>query len=278
MTLVALKPEQRLIDLVGALSGRWHGYAAMCRCPAHADNSPSLSLRQGQTSILVHCFAGCDPDDVLRELARVRPGRRFELPAPSHSARHANIDRLWGEGIPVEGTPAERYLRRRGLPAGFADLRFHSRCPRGPKPHTQFLPALLVAVRDARKLCALQRIFLDLKTGGYTEKMMIGRPDAGTWRGMQVSDVLALAEGFETAAAFSCLHDIPCWSPLSAWRLDRIEFPDTVRTLIIAEDNDSEGRRAARKAWAAYLPLGIALRRMPPPAGFADWAKVVEPG
>ena len=106
---------------------------------------------------------------------------------------------------------------------------------------------------------------------------MIGSPEAGSWRGMPATDTLALAEGFETAAAFSRLHDIPCWSPLSAWRLDRIEFPATVRTLIIAEDNDSEGRRAARKAWGAYFPLGLTLRRMPPPAGFADWAKVVEP-
>ena len=162
MTLVALKPEQRLINLVGALGGRWNGYTAMCRCPIHADKTPSLSLRQGQTSILVHCFAGCDPDEVLRELARIRPGQRFEPPAISHPARTPDIDRLWTEGIPIEGTLAERYLRRRGLPLDLADLRFHPRCPRGPKPHTQFLPALLVAVRDSRNLCALQRIFLDL--------------------------------------------------------------------------------------------------------------------
>ena len=277
MTLVALKPEQQLVDLVGTLGGRWEGYRAKYRCPAHADKTPSLSLRQGQTSILVHCFAGCNPHDVLRELARIRPGQRIAPPTPSQAPRSANIDRLWTEGIPIEGTLAERYLRRRGLPLLFGDLRFHPRCPRGPKPHTQFLPALLVAVRDARKLCALQRIFLDHQTGGYIEKMMIGTPDAGTWRGRPATDVLALAEGFETAAAFSQIHDIPCWSPLGAWRLDRIEFPATVRTLIIAEDNDSEGRRAARKAWAAYLPLGLTLRRMPPPAGFADWAKVAEP-
>jgi len=42
-------------------SNRW-----MARCPAHEDRDPSLSIRElpdGRT--LVHCFAGCSPDDVL---------------------------------------------------------------------------------------------------------------------------------------------------------------------------------------------------------------------
>ena len=277
MTIIALKPAQRLVDLVGALRGKWHGYAALCRCPAHADRTASLSLRQGRTSILVHCFAGCNPEDVLRELDRIRPGRRFDPPIPARSGSRGNINRLWSEGLPIEGTLGKRYLRGRGLSPEFADLLFHPRCPCGPAPRTRFLPALLVGVRENAKLCAIQRIFLDPATGRYTEKMMIGSPSAGTWRGRPATDTLALAEGFETAAAFMQIHGIPCWSPLGAWRLDRVELPASVRTLIIAEDNDSEGRRAARKAWAAYRPLGLTLRRMPPPAGFADWNKVVEP-
>ena len=52
MPITAHRPEQRLVDLVGALGGTWHGNIAMCRCPAHADTTPSLSLRQGDTGIL----------------------------------------------------------------------------------------------------------------------------------------------------------------------------------------------------------------------------------
>lgn len=65
MTIVARRPSQQLIDIVGTLRGTWHGTRAMCRCPAHDDHTPSLSLRQGDRGILVTCFAGCDSIDVL---------------------------------------------------------------------------------------------------------------------------------------------------------------------------------------------------------------------
>ncbi|MHC8329158.1 CHC2 zinc finger domain-containing protein [Pseudomonas sp. LB1P83] len=43
-----------------------HGDSFMAVCPAHQDKSPSLSLsRGGDGRALVHCFAGCDPHDVL---------------------------------------------------------------------------------------------------------------------------------------------------------------------------------------------------------------------
>lgn len=35
------------------------------RCPAHDDNGPSLSIKDTGEKVLIHCFAGCDADDVL---------------------------------------------------------------------------------------------------------------------------------------------------------------------------------------------------------------------
>lgn len=274
MALVALKPTQQVVDIVGALGGTWRGYLAMCPCPAHQDATPSLSIRQGHEGILVHCFAGCDPDDVLREISRIKPGQRYAPPTPSRASGRANVERIWGEAVPVPGTPAESYLTGRGIVAPFEDLRFHPRCPWGPKPTTRFLPALLVAAREGRALRAIQRVFLDLGRGGYLDKVMLGTPAGASWQGRRITDTLALAEGFETAAMFTQLNDIPCWATLGAARLDRVHIPDSVRTLIIAEDNDAEGRRARRKAWAAYRPRGFDLRRMPPPGRFGDWADV----
>jgi len=37
----------------------------IARCPAHDDRSPSLSIKQADDRILVHCFGGCEPGDVL---------------------------------------------------------------------------------------------------------------------------------------------------------------------------------------------------------------------
>lgn len=50
----------RLEGIIPAGPGRWHA-----RCPAHADKSPSLSIRDDGDKVLLHCFAGCDPSDVL---------------------------------------------------------------------------------------------------------------------------------------------------------------------------------------------------------------------
>lgn len=42
-------------------NGTW-----LARCPAHADKSPSLSLRECDSgAVLIHCFAGCAAHDVV---------------------------------------------------------------------------------------------------------------------------------------------------------------------------------------------------------------------
>lgn len=56
-------------DLLGRLDGvrktakGWTG-----KCPAHADRTPSLSIREGERGLLVHCWAGCPPDEVCEAL------------------------------------------------------------------------------------------------------------------------------------------------------------------------------------------------------------------
>ncbi|PZU74440.1 MAG: virulence-associated protein E [Sphingomonas sp.] len=275
MPLTARRPSQELVDIVGALGGTWSGYIAMCRCPAHADHDPSLSIREGDRGILVTCFAGCSREDVLRELRRVRPGHHFPVPDPVSPQRPANVERLWQQATDVRSTLAERYLGRRSLSPPPPDVRFHPRCPYLPKPRTLFQPALLIAVRERRLLVAIQRIFLDPTTEDYTRKVMLGTPGNGAWRGREGGSTLAIAEGFETADAFSRLHDIPCWASLGARRLDQLLLPPGIATLLIAEDNDPEGRRAADKAEAHYVRPGLDIRRAPPPARFKDWAEVL---
>lgn len=276
MPLTAKRPSQELVDIVGALGGTWSGYTAMCRCPAHSDSNPSLSIRQGDRGILVTCFAGCSREDVLRELRQVRPRQHFSPPQPANPARQANVQHIWDQAIDVSGTLAERYLTSRHLLPQPPDVRFHPRCPYLPKPKTVFLPALLVAVREIRKLVAIQRIFLDPETAGYVRKVMLGTPLTGAWRGREGGTTLAIAEGFETADAFTRLNDIPCWASLGARRLDQLVIPASISTLLIAEDNDPEGQRAAAKAEERYARPGLTIRRAPPRRRFKDWAKVLD--
>ena len=44
-------------------SGTW-----MACCPAHDDRNPSLSIREADGKILLHCHAGCEQRDVIDAL------------------------------------------------------------------------------------------------------------------------------------------------------------------------------------------------------------------
>lgn len=44
-------------------TGKWSA-----RCPAHHDKSPSLSVREAERGLLVHCFAGCTLVEVMAAL------------------------------------------------------------------------------------------------------------------------------------------------------------------------------------------------------------------
>lgn len=37
-------------------------------CPAHADKSPSMTIREVEDRVLIHCFAGCPVEAILRAL------------------------------------------------------------------------------------------------------------------------------------------------------------------------------------------------------------------
>jgi hypothetical protein len=273
--LVANRPSQRLVDIVGTLRGTWRGNVAMCCCPAHNDHTPSLSLRQGDHGILVTCFAGCSSIDVLRELERIAVTRHYEPPPDAPKARSANVQRLWDEALPVPGTLGERYLASRFLLPAAGDLRFHPRCPHGARPHTVFKPALLVAVREGPRLVALQRIFLDPVTARYTAKATIGPLGFGAWRGGGIGPTIGLAEGFETARAWSRLRGLPCWATLGSRRFGLVTIPDSVTSLILAGDNDTAGRRAVNRAARAYAADNRLIRVDMPPLG-KDWAQVLE--
>ena len=276
MTLVALRPTQETIDLVAGLKGRWHGSYAMCVCPAHADSTPSLSIRQGERGILIHCFAGCDNKDVLREITRTTPILNSPTPTFSDHPGSANAARLWDKAIEIGRTLGEAYLLNRNLPAALSDVRYLHRCPFGRKPDTVFRPAVLVAIRSRQKLMAIQRIALGPRGETHKGKYMLGRPGSGAWAPAFTGTKLALAESMEDAAAYTKLKGVPCWSSLGAERLPLLHIPERVQTLIIAEDDNRAGRLGALAAIEAHTNDKRKVFRDPPPREFTDWAQVNE--
>ena len=75
------------------------------------------------------------------------------------------------------------------------------------------------------------------------------------------------------AACYARLTGVPAWAALSAARLHLLAIPENVKTIVIAEDNDPEGMRAAVRAKQVYTEQGFTVRRHSPrPHG--DWAEV----
>lgn len=269
--------------LVARLGGRWSGKGGICLCPAHEDRKPSLSVRAGRKALLLHCFAGCETVAILEALrARGEPLR--SRPAGTAGPGGRGVDsgsamaaRLWRDARAVAGSPAERYLARRGLAAARGELRYHRRTPCGASPLTEFRPALVAAVRDETGLVAVHRSFLDTARNSLaaieSPRRGLGPYGAGAVRLGGTAPRLGLAEGLETALSATELFGLPCWATLGTERFRRVALPPQVRELVLFLDNDSGGRRAemlARQAFA-HLPVEV---RYPRQAG-SDWNDVL---
>jgi hypothetical protein len=60
----------QLDAVLGRLKGvRRNGNGWTALCPAHADKSPSLSVRNESARVLLHCFAGCTIEAICEALS-----------------------------------------------------------------------------------------------------------------------------------------------------------------------------------------------------------------
>lgn len=281
--------QRQAANLVSALGGVWREHGSMCRCPAHPDRTPSLSVRVGTRSLLFKCFAGCETADVLRAIRQ----RRWHIPvvrlAPMDSARRhgdeqrrtARARRIWREARALSGTPAQLYLQRRGITLVSRALRFHPRTPLGSGANVAFHPAMIAAVTDGEALLAVQRLFLDIHCGRLAgdlpnPKRTLGRSLAGSVRLQPAGPILGLAEGVETALSASILLGIPVWAALGNERLSRLAIPACVRRLILLPDNDRAGRVAAARGQSAYAARGLTVQTWWPWGGCNDWNDLLQ--
>lgn len=94
-----------LLDRLERVRRAGKNYSA--RCPAHEDRSASLSIGEGNNGgILVHCFAGCNPADVVQAvgltLGDLFPERlRPETPAERREFALAMRQSRWAAALDV---------------------------------------------------------------------------------------------------------------------------------------------------------------------------------
>lgn len=76
--------------IIAALDAKRQGKRYIAKCPAHEDRSPSLMISErddGSTGI--HCFAGCQPDDILAAVGLDKKRRgNLALNTTRHSTGH----------------------------------------------------------------------------------------------------------------------------------------------------------------------------------------------
>ncbi len=201
-----------------------------------------------------------------REVSRKVP------PVPNVSPEAAR--RLFRAGCPIPGTPAEAYLRARGI-TGHIDwvaLRFHPRVwyRETDKTPLEPWPALLAAVTDpGGRITGIQRTWLDRqrpdKAPIANPRRALGHLLGNGVRFGAASDVLAAGEGIETMLALkSVLPSLPVIAGLSSNHLAALVLPPGLRRLYVARDNDAAGLHAAERLHQRGESIGIDVRDLVP--------------
>ena len=152
---------------------------------------------------------------------------------------------------PISGTLVKTYLRTRGITDlhGTGSLRFHPRCYYRPDEYspTETWPAMIASVTDLHgRQTGAHRTWL-APDGSDKAPIDTPRRAMGDLLGHAVrfgvaGEVMAAGEGIETMLSLRmALPTMPMAAALSAAHLSAILFPDSLRRLYIARDNDPAG-------------------------------------
>ena len=238
------------------------------RCPVHDSSPGTLALRRGRKAAVWHCHAGCDPRavrDALLDAGVIvrRPADRPKVRAgaPAQAQPPPWIRRVWDRAVPIAETPAATYLRERGLgPPWPAALRWDAARSRMIAPAVRH--GSLLGLHATRLPDRERRTYGPVK--GAAVRLAPARH--GT---------LAVAEGIETALAYTALTGTPSWAALSAAGLGHAPLPDGLRELVVAADFDGPGLVAAEQLERRAAANRIAVRIALPPRYRTDWADVL---
>ena len=280
-------------DNVEVLLGRLEGVRPagpnswVARCPAHDDRDPSLSVSVKEGRVLIHCFAGCAPDEVLgavgltwRDLRApgpwtwrspvLRPSRARPEPEGPSPEDLERWEALWERAKP--GHPLlRRYLRARGLSLE-------------PPPTLRVVylrgePVMVARVEGPGGLLGLHLTTLEPDGRGRKGKRLArgSKPKGGAIRlfPLEAGQPLALAEGIETALAGREVTGWPVWATIAAPFMKEVVVPHEVKEVVIAADHDKAGIEAAHALARRLLREGRRVRLAVPPEEGQDWLDVL---
>jgi putative DNA primase/helicase len=269
-------------SIVKRLEGHWHGNYGLCRCPAHADKTPSLSISIGRTAVLFHCFAGCEQRDILIALKRLRISadvRSADYSTAKQTSKtgdnSARAREMWSKGTSVNGTLGETYLKSRHIYHAAPFCRFAADALMHNGTRWIHLPALLLPISTSLGIVAIQRIFLSgdgHKADIESPKRCLGLPGGGAIRYGKAPDThLNIAEGFEDAVSVCALQGLDhCWAAAGIERYTTMEIPAQVKTITIWSQHGAPATKAVKKAETKFTGQGHQLS-IEIPAREMDW-------
>jgi len=216
-------------------------------------------------------------DEACRFLALPRQPNAQAPPAPAPSNSPEAARRLYRAGRPIPGTPAEAYLRARGI-TGRLDwpaLRYHPSVFYRETEHAPLedWPAFLAAVTDLHgHVTGIQRTWLDrmrpAKARIADPRRALGHLLGNGVRFGAVGDTIAAGEGVETMLSLRCaLPAMPMAAALSANHLAALLLPPTLRRLYIARDADAAGDMALAALTERADAAGIEALALSPRMG-----------
>ena len=234
------------VHLSGPKRGKWTDYAESGR-EAFGDLIDIIELQgnvdKGEAVRRAKHWLGLPEREPVTETSR----------APSTGQSSSDSARkLFDRGSPITDTPAEAYLRSRGITEHGPALRYHPTCFYRDRYDAEpsKLPALLCAITDLEgQVVGVNRIYLD--TDGNRAEVLDPKKVLGRLHGCAVrfgtpGDVLVVGEGVETMLSIkTALPHMPVDCALTAQHLPMYVPPRRIRSLWIARDAGRPGENAA---------------------------------
>ena len=163
---------------------------------------------------------------------------------------------IWRQSRPIQHSHGAAYLRARGIPfCAYPTLRFHHRLNHRDDRGLRRFPAIVAAVVDnSGQLTGIHRTWLH-PTEPRKAPLDNPRKALGHLSGHAVrfnrcppGGILVAGEGLETVLSIvTALPGLAAAAALSAAHLSAFRPPDDLGLLVVAADNDDEGKLAAHR-------------------------------
>ena len=224
--------------------------------------------------------------------ANTPPTIRQRTPKPhpkkDWSRERKQLGQAWSESQPGAMRVRE-YFEHRGLYLAMPDtLRFHTKLPYFYNDgEVTYHPAMLTQITCGDEVVGMHRTYLDSDGPGKaavpSPKKTIKCADTISGGSIRLFEPeqdkpLVLCEGIETALAIRDYSDWPVWSCVNSTMLEKVELPDSIKSVYIGADKDlsGAGQASAKKLSRRLVDEGREVKISLPPAPIPDDSKSID--